>query len=70
MRRFKLNYPVLLGTRRMTDAYAIGEVLPVTIVVDRSGKIRERILGMLEPEDFREKVIPLLQPLEPNGRTQ
>lgn len=61
MRRFKLNYPVLFGTRPMTDAYGIGEVLPVTIVVDRNGKIRERILGMLEPEDFREKVAALLE---------
>ena len=61
MRRFKLNYAMLFGTRLMTDAYDIGEVLPVTIVVDRNGKIRERILGMLEPEDFKEKVAPLLE---------
>lgn len=60
MRRFKLNYPVLFGTRAMTDAYEIGEVLPTTLVVDRDGKIRERILGMLEPDEFKEKVAPLL----------
>ena len=60
MRRLKLNYPVLFGTRVMTDAYGIGEVLPVTIVVDRNGKIRERIPGMLEPDEFKEKVLPLL----------
>ena len=60
MRRLKLNYPVLFGTRLMTDAYGIGDVLPVTIVVDRNGRIRDRILGMLEPDEFKEKVAPLL----------
>jgi len=66
IRKFKLNYPVLFGTRPMTDAYGIGEVLPVTIVIDRNGKIRERILGTIEAEDFSEKVAPLLEPLDPN----
>lgn len=59
-RQFKLNYPVLFGTSAMTDAYEIGEVLPTTVVVDRDGKIRARILGILEPEEFKEKVAPLL----------
>lgn len=59
-RQFKLNYPVLFGTDAMTDAYGIGEILPVTVVVDRDGKIRGRILGILEPEEFQEKVAPLL----------
>jgi peroxiredoxin len=65
-RKFRLNYPVLFGTRSMTDAYHIGDVLPVTIVIDRDGKIRERILGTVDPEDFSEKVAPLLEPVEPN----
>jgi cytochrome c biogenesis protein CcmG/thiol:disulfide interchange protein DsbE len=65
-RKFRLNYPVLFGTRSMTAAYHIGGVLPVTIVIDRDGKIRERILGTVDPEDFSEKVAPLLEPVEPN----
>ena len=59
--KFKLNYPVLLGTTELLEAYDIGEVLPVTVVVDREGKIRARILGILEPEDFKDKVAPLLE---------
>ena len=59
--KFKLNYPVLLGTAELLEAYEIGEVLPVTVVVDRDGKIRARILGILEPEDFKDKVAPLLE---------
>lgn len=60
-RKFKLNYPVLLGTEALLDDYQIGEVLPVTVVVDRDGRIRDRILGILEPEDFLAKVAPLLE---------
>jgi thiol-disulfide isomerase/thioredoxin len=61
-RKFKLNYPVLFGTPELLETYQIGEILPVTVIVDRDGKIRDRILGILEPEDFREKVAPLLEP--------
>lgn len=61
VRKFKLNYPVLFGTPELLDSYQIGEILPVTIIVDRNGKIRDRILGILEPEDFREKIAPLLE---------
>jgi thiol-disulfide isomerase/thioredoxin len=60
MRKFRLNYPVLSGTRVVTGRYQISDVLPVTIVVDRVGNIRARILGILEPEEFKEKVAPLL----------
>ena len=66
VRKFKLNYPVLFGTPELLEAYQIGEILPVTIIVDRNGKIRDRILGILEPEDFREKVAPLLDPANRN----
>jgi thiol-disulfide isomerase/thioredoxin len=60
-RQLKLNYPILFGTSELLDAYQIGEVLPATVIVDRDGIIRERILGILEPEEFKNRVAPLLQ---------
>ena len=59
-RRLKLNYPILFGNDKMAGDYNVGEVLPTSIVVDREGKIRARILGILEPEEFDEKIRPLL----------
>jgi len=50
-RRLKLNYPVVIGTKRLESAYGIGDVLPLTVVVDRNGIIHDRILGILEPEE-------------------
>jgi hypothetical protein len=39
----------------------VGEVMPTTIVIDREGKIRARILGILEPDEFEQHVKPLLR---------
>jgi len=63
-RKLKLNYPVLFGTNKLLEEYQIGEVLPATVIVDRDGKIRDRILGILEPEEFNQLVAPLLEAAE------
>lgn len=57
--KFRLNYPVLFGTREITRIYEAEDVLPVTIIVDRDGNVRGRIPGILEPEEFKEKVATL-----------
>ena len=51
----------LPGGDAVSAAYDVGEVMPTTIVVDRQGRIRDRILGILEPEEFDQKVKPLLK---------
>jgi thiol-disulfide isomerase/thioredoxin len=60
VRRQRVNYPVLLGTHATKALFATGETLPMTIVVDREGYVRERIEGILLPDEFEEKVKPLL----------
>jgi hypothetical protein len=35
-----------------------GENLPVTVVIDRIGMIREVIQGIIFPEEFEQKVKP------------
>ncbi|HEX7318643.1 MAG TPA: TlpA disulfide reductase family protein [Pyrinomonadaceae bacterium] len=61
VRRFKVNYPVLLGARNTKALFIEGETLPVTVVIDREGNVRERIEGILLPEEFEEKIKPLLR---------
>jgi thiol-disulfide isomerase/thioredoxin len=61
VRRFRVNYPVLLGSRDTKALFIRGETLPVTVVIDRQGNVRERIEGILLPEEFEEKVKPLLR---------
>ena len=59
-RKLKINYPILFGTDSVLDAYYATSVLPTTIIVDREGKIRGRILGILAPEEFERGIKPLL----------
>jgi len=59
-RGLKINYPVLFGTRNLASLYDVREILPVTVIIDREGRIRDRILGILTPEEFERKVRPFL----------
>lgn len=59
-RQLRVNYPIVLGSRELAAQYDVGEVLPTTIIIDREGKIRGRILGIMEPEEFEQSVKPLL----------
>jgi peroxiredoxin len=57
----KINYPIVFDNKKIAGLYSVGEILPVTIIVDRQGMIVDRILGILEPEEFEQKVKPLLK---------
>ena len=61
VRAFKVTYPVLLGNKKTKALFDKGETLPFSVVIDREGKVRENIEGILLPEEFDEKVKPLLQ---------
>jgi thiol-disulfide isomerase/thioredoxin len=58
--QLKMNYPVWLGTRATKALFDSGETLPFSVVIDREGKVRENIEGILLPEEFDEKIKPLL----------
>jgi thiol-disulfide isomerase/thioredoxin len=60
-RKLKVNYPVVIGTKETKSLFDQSETLPVTIVIDREGRIRDRIEGMLLPEEFEQKIKPLLE---------
>lgn len=61
VRKLKVNYPVAMGTKEIKALFDESETLPVTIVIDREGNIRERIEGILLPEEFEQKIKPLLR---------
>jgi peroxiredoxin len=60
-RSLGVNYPVALGTKATKSRFAETETLPVTIVIDRDGNIRDTIEGILLPEEFEQKIKPLLK---------
>ena len=61
-RRAGVNYPLLLGTREVAESFDVSEVLPLTLVIDREGNLRERIKGVIDREEFEQKIKPLLAP--------
>jgi thiol-disulfide isomerase/thioredoxin len=60
-RRLRVNYPVALGTKETKGLFDRSETLPVTIIIGRDGNIRDRIEGILLPEEFEQKIKPLLR---------
>jgi thiol-disulfide isomerase/thioredoxin len=61
VRRIKTNYPIVLGRKEIKALFYEGETLPITVVIDREGNIRETIEGILLPEEFEEKIRPLFE---------
>jgi hypothetical protein len=59
-RKLKINYPVIIGSKETKQAFTSSETLPLTVVIDREGNIREIIEGIMYPDEFDEKVKPLL----------
>ena len=55
-----MNYPVALGNKSNKLLYTSSEVLLLTVAVDRSGEVREVIEGIMLPEEFEQKIKPLL----------
>jgi thiol-disulfide isomerase/thioredoxin len=61
VQRAKVNYPVGLGTKETKLLLTTSETLPMTIVIGTDGRIRDIIEGILLPEEFEQKIKPLLK---------
>ena len=59
-KELKVNYPILFGTQAVLDMFNVSEVLPLTVVIDREGIVRVRIKGVMDREEFDQKIKPLL----------
>ena len=57
----KLNYPVVVGNRDIANKYGGLPSLPVTLLIDRSGKIAQAHAGMVNRDEFEAKIQELLQ---------
>lgn len=57
---FKQDYTLLLGGDDVTTKFGNGPGLPVTIVIDRQGRIRQKIVGESNKAGFEAAIKPLL----------
>lgn len=60
VRSLKVNYPIVFGSEKTKALFDKGETLPITVVIDREGNVLELIEGILLPEEFEEKIRPML----------
>jgi len=61
VRRMKVNYPILYGSESTKKLFEQTETLPVTVIIDRKGRIVERIDGVIFPDEFDAKIKPILK---------
>ncbi|HTE90451.1 MAG TPA: TlpA disulfide reductase family protein, partial [Terriglobales bacterium] len=56
----KMNYAVVIGNQELAKLYAV-DALPVTLLIDRNGKIAVSHAGMVEKDAFEKEIQALLQ---------
>jgi peroxiredoxin len=59
-KKLKINYPIVMGTNDTVVAYGPMSGIPVTIIIDREGRIQSRLKGMMSFEKIEGAVKPLL----------
>ncbi len=60
--KYKMNYPVLVGAghENIQEAYGPMWAVPVTVIIDRDGKIAKKQLGIRTLEQFDKEIKKLL----------
>lgn len=56
----KLNYPVVIANQDLANRYGGLPSLPMTLLIDRNGKISESQAGMVDKDAFENKIKALL----------
>jgi cytochrome c biogenesis protein CcmG/thiol:disulfide interchange protein DsbE len=60
LKNHRLNYPVVIGSRELADKYGVDN-MPVTLLIDRDGKIAVSHSGMVNRAGFESEIRKLLQ---------
>jgi len=60
VKQLGLQYPVLIGDDKVSDAYGSISVVPTTVIIDKQGNIAQRIEGARKKDVFLKMIQPLL----------
>ena len=60
VKKFGIEYPVVIGNQKIAEAYGGIEVVPTTFVIDRKGKVIAKQKGAAERAEFESEIKPLL----------
>ena len=59
VKKYKINYPVALGTNKIVRDYRPGNFVPSTIIIDKNGKIRHKHIGYLNKRTLEKYFLQL-----------
>ncbi|KKN31022.1 hypothetical protein LCGC14_0828070 [marine sediment metagenome] len=59
--KYKINYPVIMGTDKIQKDYEPGPYIPTTIIIDQEGKIRHRHIGYMSKEALKDYFLKLTE---------
>jgi peroxiredoxin len=59
--KYKINYPIIMGTEKILNDYDPGPYIPTTIIVDQEGKIRHRHIGYMSKKALKDYFLKLTE---------
>lgn len=60
VREMNIEYPVVMGDHDVANAYGGIRAIPTTIIVDRNGRIVDRVVGSMDRERFENEIREIL----------
>lgn len=64
----KINYRIVLGTIESAKSFGIDKGMPISVLIDRAGKIADIHPGMVDKDAFEREIQTLLK--EPTENTR
>jgi peroxiredoxin len=59
--KLKVTYPIVLGDSKVSKSYGMGDLLPVSFLIDRTGKIRLVKEGFGNKDEFENTIEKLIK---------
>jgi len=66
VRRFKINYPVLLASAPVVDSLGV-EAIPTTLFIGPDGRLVQKVMGAGRPGELSETARDLMRGVAPRG---
>src|ERR1700690_1025282 len=60
IKKYKVDYPIVMGADSMAKQFINTEFLPTTLLIDRTGKIAVNNIGIIDKEVFEKEIRTLL----------
>lgn len=60
LQKTELVFPIVMGARKFLSDYGVGRAVPVTIIIDKKGKLRHKVIGGLEKEELEKYIQELV----------